>query len=62
MTETISAVVTKLIKKHGGIRAAARALDIDAAYLMRMRDGTKNNPSDCTLKKLGIKREYSVLR
>lgn len=48
--------VRKLIAEHGGVRPAARALGIDPSYLVRLRDGTKDNPSDDTLARLGLER------
>lgn len=44
----------ELIAKHGSLRAAARALRIDHAYLRRLATGEKENPSAVTLKKLGL--------
>ena len=43
--------------RFGGLRKAARALEIDVAYLQRLKHGEKINPSPPTLKKLGIKKE-----
>ena len=48
--------IDALIAQHGGIRPAARALRIDASYLAKMRSGEKNNPSDATLRKLGLRK------
>jgi hypothetical protein len=47
-------------KKHGGLRAAARVLDIDPGYLLRLRDGEKNNPSSVILKKLKLRRVIEI--
>jgi len=44
-------------RQHGGLRPAARALRIDAAYLKRLRDGEKRDPGDAILRKLGLYRE-----
>ena len=41
--------------KYGSFRAAAKALKIDHAYLYKLKNGTKRNPSDKILKKLGLK-------
>lgn len=41
---------------HGGLRPAARALLMDQAYLARLRDGEKTNPSKKTLAKLKLKK------
>lgn len=45
-----------LAKHHGSLRAAARVLEIDHAYLSRLQDGLKLEPSDSILRKLGLKR------
>lgn len=42
--------------QHGSIRAAARVLKIDHAYLWRLARGTKKEPSAEVLKKLGVRR------
>lgn len=63
MSDMLKSTVAALIEKHGGVRAAARATGIDAAYLCRLRDGEKTEPSEMTLKELGLKREVTyVLR
>jgi hypothetical protein len=48
--------VDKLIKEHGGLRAAGRACAIDPAYLGRIHRGQVETTSDNTLKKLGLRR------
>lgn len=45
--------------KHGSIRAAARVLQVDHAYLSRLIDGTKANPSEQLLRKVGLRRLVS---
>jgi len=52
----ITEAVEKLIEKHGGLRAAARAIDVNFAYLWRLGAGEKTNPSPKVLRKLGLKR------
>ena len=42
--------------EYGGLRAAARVLDVSPSYLSRLRDGEKINPSNKILKKLGLKK------
>jgi hypothetical protein len=42
---------------HGGTRAASRATGVDPGYLVRLREGKKTNPSEATLKKLGLRKE-----
>lgn len=48
--------VRALIRKHDGVRKCARALQVDAAYLSRLANGEKLNPSTPTEKKLGLER------
>ncbi len=43
--------------QHGGLRAAAKKIGIDAGYLKRLRDEEKTNPSNETLRKLGLRKE-----
>ena len=50
------------IDKHGGLRQAGRALNIDPAYLHRLRSGECANPSDSVLKKLGLKKVVTYER
>jgi len=59
MTNTDQLLKTKieqLIYQHGSLRAAARVLKIDPAYLHRLLNGEKNAPSEKILRKLGLKR------
>lgn len=48
--------IKELERQHGSLRAAARVLQIDAAYLLRLRDGEKTNPSATVLRKLKLKK------
>lgn len=59
---TISTHVAYLIANLGGVRRAARAVNIDPAYLLRLRDGDKLNPSAATLRKLGLRKVISYVR
>jgi len=54
---TLSDYIAQLEKMHGGLRKAARVLQIDHAYLWRLKMGQKKNPSLSILRKLGLKRE-----
>ncbi len=45
-----------VVKEQGGLRPAARHLDINRSYLESLLDGTKNNPGDWYLRKLGLRR------
>ena len=56
----LKARIDALIKEHGGVRRAARAVDIDASYLLRLRVGT-HRASDKTLKKLGFARTEQLV-
>jgi hypothetical protein len=56
MTITISQRGKELIERHGGLRAAARVLEVDASYLSRLKSGEKDDPSDSMVRKLGLQR------
>lgn len=60
MTEAVSTTlqhrITVLESQHGSLRAAARVLQCDPGYLLRLRDGEKDNPSDKLLRRMGLKR------
>jgi transcriptional regulator with XRE-family HTH domain len=58
MTE-IQRAVDRLVKKHGGLNAAARATGIDPPYLSRLRHGEKANPSENVLRRLGIEKRVT---
>ncbi len=48
--------IREVVKEHGGLRPAARHLKIKYSYLGSLLDGTKNNPGDWYLRKLGLRR------
>lgn len=50
----------KAIQKHGGVRAAARALKISAPYMGRLADGGARMPNNTIMKKLGVVRTIAV--
>ena len=54
--------ISSLIQQYGGVRKASRAIQIDSAYLVRLRDGQKTDPSDKTLKRLGLKKHIHYSR
>jgi hypothetical protein len=54
--DLIPAAVKELCDKHGGVRAAARATGINYAYLSRLGNGARSNPTDSVLRKLGLER------
>lgn len=58
MTRAISIkdAVDALVVKHGGVRPAARAIQINYAYLSRLRSGEKTNPTGAVLRKLGLRK------
>lgn len=51
---TLAQCIDRLVFKHGGLRAAARASGLDAGYLSRLQSGSKEHPSERTLQALGI--------
>lgn len=53
---TLGARISMLVDRHGSLRNVAKILDIDHAYLCRMQNGVKINPSEAVLKKLGLQR------
>lgn len=55
MSITLKQRVAELIKQHGTLRAAARAIQIDVSYLSRIEHGEKDNPSDLTLRRMGLR-------
>lgn len=55
----LSACIDKIAKKHGGLRALARAAGCDAGYLSRLRTEQKTEPSNAVLAALGIERVVS---
>ncbi len=48
--------IWELTDRHISMRAAARVLKVDHAYLSRLATGEKDNPSDALLRKLGLRR------
>lgn len=55
MSITLKQRVKELIQQHGTLRAAARAIQIDVSYLSRIEHGEKDNPSDLTLRRMGLR-------
>ena len=58
----IQKAAARLIKRHGGIRPAARASGIDPGYLYRLRHGQKTCPGPETLAALGLRSVYARAR
>ena len=48
--------IKEAVKAHGGLRPAARYLKIKRSYLGSLLDGTRKNPGDSYLRKLGLRR------
>lgn len=61
-TITLADQVREIVKLYGGLRTAARALDIEAGYMSRMANGKKLNPGDEVLEKLGLRRVVTYVR
>lgn len=53
---TLAEHVNGLVESYGGLRAAARALQVDPGYLSRIRSGEKCSPDEAILKKFGLRR------
>ena len=56
---SLSERITKLVKKHGSLRAVANITKVDVGYLSRLRNGDKTNPTKITLRRLGLVRVMS---
>jgi hypothetical protein len=56
----IISTVRQLVEQHGGLRKAARAIQINYAYLSRLGAGKKVNPTTAVLKKLGLERTVTI--
>ncbi len=48
--------IKEVVKAHGGLGRAARHLKIERSYLGSLLNGTRNNPGDWYLRKLGLRR------
>ena len=48
--------IKEAVKAHGGLRPAARHLKVKSSYLVSLLDGTRKNPGDWYLRKLGLRR------
>lgn len=59
---TLSERVTELCIQHGGLRAAARAIQVEVGYLSRLGSGEKVNPLKDTLRKMGLRRVVTYER
>jgi hypothetical protein len=52
---TLRQRIDELIAQHGTLRATARVLMTDAAYLHRLRAGEKTEPGDPLLRRMGLR-------
>jgi hypothetical protein len=59
---TLSKCIAELVEKHGSLRAAALAVNIEVGYLSRLAAGEKVNPSKEFLRRLGLRRVVSYER
>lgn len=59
---TLCVRITQLVDKHGSLRAAAKVTGVNPQYLCRLKNGEKLNPSDDTLRRLGLKRHVYYTR
>lgn len=61
-TSLLQERVKELAEHHGSIRAAARVLMVDHAYLYRLSTGEKDDPGDDLLRKLKLRRVVAYVR
>lgn len=54
--------IRELAERHGSIRAAARVLEVDHAYLYRLSTGEKDDPGEALLRKLKLRRVVTYVR
>jgi hypothetical protein len=52
---TLRQRIDELITQHGTLRATARVLMTDCAYLHRLRSGEKTEPGDPLLRRMGLR-------
>lgn len=52
---TLEEAVSKVVERHGGVRAAERATGVDKSFISRLMNGRKVTPSDETLQALGLR-------
>lgn len=58
---TLQRHIEKLVAKYGSLRFVSEAVKLDHAYLHRLRNGEKDNPSAAALKRLGLRRRTSYV-
>jgi hypothetical protein len=59
--KVISRRIKRLVREHGSRHAVGYTLGIDTPYLMHLENGTKKNPGDEILSKLGLKRVFKYV-
>jgi hypothetical protein len=59
---TVRDRIDELMKQHGGLRKAARALQLHASYLSRLRNGHQKNPSPEALRRMGLVKHITYVR
>jgi hypothetical protein len=59
---TLKQVIDFEVELSGSLRQAAKNFGIDVAYLSRLADGSKTNPSHEVLEKLGLERRVVYTR
>jgi hypothetical protein len=52
--------IDELVEKHESMRAVSFVTNIDVGYLHHLREGTKDNPSNITCEKLGLKKRMVI--
>jgi hypothetical protein len=59
MDITLEQRIAQLVREHGGLRAAGRAIGIDPGYLHHLMTGVKAGPGDETIEKLGLAKKVT---
>jgi hypothetical protein len=54
--------LAELVAQHGGVRPAARVLEVDQGYVYRLLSGEKNDPGEKLLRKLKLRRVVTYER
>lgn len=58
----LNSAIDRLVEQHGSLRAVGKSIGLDVGYLSKLKSGKKSNPSDETLKKLGLVRAVYFIR
>jgi len=54
--------IQELVDRHGGVRPAARVLEVDQGYVYRLLSGEKSDPGEKLLRKLKLRRVVTYER